>query len=140
MRRALVVAGTFGAVSTLTLLPQVFGVLTRDRMVGLGITDARYFPVWARWPIAPSVFSLVVAGALCALLLVAGRLGTRIFSVAFLISLAVYWWVLRPEGYWREWIAMTANLTPFAIGASVMFVCFLAASVLSFWLATRLRD
>jgi len=137
LRWALGIAGVLGAACALTLAPYAFGTVTRDPMVGLSFVESR-FPLWARWQVTPNALALLIAGALCALLFVAGRLGSRLFSAVFLASLVVYYWALRSGGYWRNWMTLQGKATPFAVGASVLFVGYLVETVLAFWNMRRL--
>jgi hypothetical protein len=138
-RWALLVFGVLGALFTLTLLPLVFGAITRDPMVGLPFVEAR-FPLWARWQNSPNSYAFIVAGGLGALLFVAGRRNTRVFSVIFLATLVACSWTLRSRGYWQLWMAEHARLTPFAIVVCVLFTGYLVATVLAFVRARQLRE
>jgi hypothetical protein len=137
-RWALSIAGLLGILCAVTLLPASLRWLPENPLTTLAVID-RYLPRWTGWQTPPNGLALMIASALCVLLLIAGRLPARIIA-----ALAAAWFVFYVvaatpgSSYWTAWMANTGNATPLIVAYLVSLVAFLALSVLALWTAARL--
>jgi len=135
LRWALAVSGVLGLLCAASML------LTTQASFGHSSAAANLalrLPSWAVWGAAPPrEIPMLVVGALCALLLVAG--GWPIKACAGLVAA---WFIYAQAAFgsgsrWAQQIQQSFDMTPFRIGALVGVVALLAVSLLALVLAAR---
>ena len=135
LRWALAVSGVLGLLCAASML------LTTQASFGhssAAVSLALRLPSWAVWSAAPpGEVPMLIAGALCALLLVAG--GWPIKACAGLVAA---WFIYAQSAFgsgsrWAQQLAQSFEVTPFRTGALVGVVALLAVSVLALVLAAR---
>jgi len=135
LRWALLIGGIAGllcAASMLLVSQGEFGHST------IGVRIAERLPSWAQWGAAPPAqVPMLVAGFLCALLLVAGRWPIKLGA-----ALAAAWFVyvqsgFGPGSHWWRVAGETFDYTPLRIASLVSVIALVAVSVLALVIAVR---
>jgi hypothetical protein len=134
LRLALLIAGALGLLcAALMLLVSLvqFGKST----AALSIADR--LPIWAQWTAAPPAeVTMLIVGALCALLLVAGPWPVRVVAAVVAAWFAYAQAAYAPGSHLAQVVAQTFEYTPFWIAALVGVAALAAASVLAVVVAT----
>jgi hypothetical protein len=139
LRRALTIAGTLGLLGAATMLPVAIG-LAFGRPGGGVAFVFNTLPTWVSYQtLSQAGIFAVLAGALCALLLVAGRWPVRVF-VLLAAALFMYGdWAFSTGGYWRAQMAVTFDATPYYFFIAGRAAVLTALSVLALVAAVRLK-
>jgi hypothetical protein len=132
-------AGSLGLFGTATMLPTVIGLAAGSPMEGDAFVY-RIVPVWARYQtLSKAGVFIMLAGALCALLLVSGRGPVRVFAVLAAIAFIYGGWALEVDGYWRTQMAINFDATPYYYYIAGTAVVLIALSSLAFVTASHLK-
>jgi hypothetical protein len=132
-------AGSLGLLGTATMLPTVIGLAAGSPMEGDAFVY-RILPVWARYQsLTNAGVVIMLAGALCALLLVSGRWPVRIFAVLAAIALIYGGWAFEVDGYWRTQMAINFDATPYYYYVASIAAVLMVLSVLAFVTARHLK-
>jgi hypothetical protein len=121
------------------MLPAAIGLAAGNPLEGDAFV-LRNLPVWASYQTLSSAGVFVMlAGALCALLLVSGRWPVRIFALFAPIPFIYGGLAFGIGGYWRTQIAVNFDATPYYYYVAGIAAVLLTLSVLAFVTAMRLR-
>ncbi len=135
LRRVLAIGGVLGLLcaASMLLVTQVeFGHSTAALHV------AERLPSWEQLSAAPPAqISMLIAGFLCALLLVAGS-----WPIKVLAGLSAAWFVYAQAAFasgsrWAQQMQVGFDFTPFRVGGLVSVVALLAVSVAALVIAAR---
>jgi len=136
LRWVLLIGGILGLVCALTMLVVTLAQFGHSRDA---VSAVNLLPRWALWSAAPPAeVGMLIVGALCALLLVAGNWPMRacaaVVAVWFTYAQAAY----GPGSRLSEEMGRTLDLTPFYVGAFIGVGALGAVSVLALVVAVRL--
>jgi hypothetical protein len=135
LRWALFVGGVLGLLCAITML-LVTLVQFGKSTAALSIADR--LPAWAQWSAAPPAeITMLIVGALCALLLVAGNWPIRICAAVVAAWFAYAQAAFAPGSHLSQQMAQTFDMTPFYIAGLVGVTALLAVSALAIVIAAR---
>jgi hypothetical protein len=131
--------GSLGLLGTATMLPTVIGLAAGSPMEGDAFVYS-FVPVWARYQtLANAGVFIMLAGAICALLLVSGRWPARVFAVLAAIALIYGGWAFKVDDYWRTQMSINFDATPYYYYIAGVAAVLMVLSVLAFFTAVRLH-
>jgi uncharacterized membrane protein len=131
----LAIGGVLGLLSAVSMLLVTLVEFGASR-AALSITER--LPTWAQLSAAPPAqISMLIAGFLCALLLVAGSWPIKVFA-----GLSAAWFVYAQGAFgsgshWAQQMEAGFDFTPFRVGGLVGVIALLAISVLALVIAVR---
>ncbi len=138
VKLALRVTGVAGILLSLATLPTVWGTITGNAKSAYLVEFVWGLPSWARWQdITGTGVGLVLVGAICVLLIVAGRWPSRVLAVVtlgvFIYSKAAF----DGPSYWRNWMAVSGDATPASLAVTAVGATLLAASITALVISSR---
>jgi len=140
LRWSLFVASCAAGACVLLMTPTVWALVSGQARLGYALEFKLPGPWWLRWSQLTQIgFGVLVAGALCALLLVAGG------NLARVLALVSVPWVIYMKaafsggnGNWSDWIAATGDLTPYTVCVTIGVAVYAALAVAGFLAWRRL--
>jgi len=138
LRRSLLVASILAFACAVLMLPTVAALVTGRAAVSFVYEYQWHLPAWLSWSEwTQTGIRLIVVGALCALLIVAGPWWVRLVGAAG-AAWALYAKVaLTGATYWTAWMSARGDLTPYTVFTTIDAAVFLAMGVVG--LITRSR-
>ncbi len=135
MKWGLLVSGVLGLLCAVSMLLGTI-VQTGHSTTALDLLD--HIPLWAQWVAAPpSHIPMLVVGAVCALLLVAGPWPVRVVAAVAAAWFAYAQAAYAPGSRLAQQAAQTFEYTPFWVAGLVGVAALAAVSVLAAVVAVR---